>query len=260
MSFPKPILLGALCIGLLTSCGSDSTTSATNADPGTNNVPKAIVPVLDTNSYGVPWNKAVTYGTLTDVRDGKIYQTVDIGDSVYHLTWMARNLDYKGTGADTIGHCFENVADSCAKYGRLYTWTEAMKLAKTFDTTAWTGAMQKHQGICPAGWHISSGDDWNFIQNKADKTGNFKDTSLVSTQGWSITKGTDLFGFRALPGGYRDTSGLYFANGAAGEWWKSHDQSDTTAWTIWLSASGSSYNGIISKASGASVRCVKDKN
>jgi len=137
MSVPKPILLGALCIGLLASCGSDSTT---NADPGTNNVPKAIVPVLDTNSYGVPWNKTVTYGTVTDTRDGKIYQTVNIGDSIYHLTWMARNLDYKGTGADTIGGCYANSADSCAKYGRLYTWTEAMELAGTYDTSVWSGA------------------------------------------------------------------------------------------------------------------------
>ena len=144
---------------------------------------------------------------LTDSRNGKRYRTVVIGGK----RWMAENLNIETANS----HCYKDSPDSCAKYGRLYTWNAAMT-------------------ACPSGWHLPSRDEWVTLAMAVGGTGNYGSSgtagrALKSSSGWTdlhgniSDKGNDEYGFSALPGGLRSYSsfngGYFFEIGSYGYWW-----------------------------------------
>jgi uncharacterized protein (TIGR02145 family) len=110
--------------------------------------------------------------------------------------WMSENLNIET--ADSW--CYENDPANCTKYGRLYTW----EAAKT---------------VCPAGWKLPDTADWRkLVATAGDMLTAGK--KLKSTSGWSSSNGTNVTGFSALPGGFRDyTDGRFGYAGNAGYWW-----------------------------------------
>ena len=148
----------------------------------------------------------VEHGEMTDERDGQVYKTVKIGTQ----TWMAKNLNYaypkQDSSSDSVSWCYNNEPDSCAKYGRLYTWEAAIDCYALGDyymncsrlTKNKTSSKSKIQGICPQNWHIPSENEWNTLLGLVN---NFA-TDLKSTNGWlDDGNGTDIVGFGALPAG-----------------------------------------------------------
>jgi uncharacterized protein (TIGR02145 family)/uncharacterized repeat protein (TIGR02543 family) len=187
-------------------------------------------------------NKTITadfYWNNTCGKDGTANscKSVTIGSQ----TWMAENLNYKvadGTGS----WCYENSADNCAKYGRLYDWETAMT-------------------ACPSGWHLPSRDEWN---NLVSAVGSPAGTKLKSKDGWSSGNGTDDFGCSALPGGYRDNDGYRFFHyaGSLGYWWTTTTEGGSSI--VYSRYMGYDrdyvYEGSNYKRNGfwCSVRCVKN--
>jgi uncharacterized protein (TIGR02145 family) len=110
--------------------------------------------------------------------------------------WMKKNLNVQTENS----WCYDNSPDSCAKYGRLYTW-EAAKSA------------------CPVGWHLPSDAEWDALVTFAGGS-SVAGKKLKLTSGWySNGNGTDEFGFSALPGGYRRSDGDFYGAGDYGRWW-----------------------------------------
>jgi uncharacterized protein (TIGR02145 family)/uncharacterized repeat protein (TIGR02543 family) len=177
--------------------------------------------------------------TFTDDRDKKVYNKVVIGTQ----TWMAENLNYD-VPDDTTDVCYNNNADSCAKYGRLYDWDAAT-------------------AACPVGWHLPSDAEWTaltYYVGGAATAG----TKLKSKTGWynfngaPNDAGTDDYGFSALPGGYGNGSGFHEA-GSYGGWGSATEGGAKLAWYrrmyFYLDYLYRYYND---KPNLSSVRCVQD--
>ena len=135
---------------------------------------------------------SLNFGTVEDTA-GNVYKTVGIKTQM----WMAENmkLEVEGSGCSPD-------ADTCAKYGRYYSWATAIGKSESecgygqncyFETDV--------QGICPDGWHVPSNEDWEVLMDVAggDAVGG---NALKSKTSWNRNgNGIDSYGFNALPAG-----------------------------------------------------------
>jgi uncharacterized protein (TIGR02145 family) len=198
----------------------------------------------------VPWNSSIAYGSLTDSRDSQVYRTVMIGSQ----TWMAENLNYKVDSS----WCYGNSSDNCSKYGRLYQWAAAMAVSYVYNTTK-LNATLPCQGICPSGWHIPSDSEWRVLVQYVDSA--TSGTRLKSSGGWDNSgSGTDAYGFRALPAGWRYSSdGLFYNAGSYAGFWSSSEEDQSFAWTRNLLSGYAYVYRDYDKSSGYSLRCMKNQ-
>jgi len=205
-------------------------------------------------------NSSFTYGEMTDLRDGQTYKTVVIGTQ----TWIAENLNYADDTAmpNLKGNswCYLNSADSCAKYGRLYTWTGAMNIDSSYQSTTVSAVISTpQQGVCPAGWHIPTNAEWTTLETAVGDNSGTTGTTLKSRIGWSDSgNGTDIYGFSALSGGEHFGSG-FISLGNYGYWWTATECSSTLAYPRLMDyISPFVYMFSKDKAYGLSLRCLKD--
>ncbi len=191
----KAFLFFGVMLSCLIACGNENT----GAGPEIS---------IDSAKY---YNPAISYGTLKDSRDGQVYRTVQIGVQ----TWMAENLNYDYNVGTAASYCYNDSKDSCAKYGRLYTWSAAMDSAAIFSNDGkgcgrgvTCSANGKVQGVCPAGWHLPDTTEWKALINYVDlQTTDDAGYALKATNGWRSYNGvsrdgSDEFGFGALPAGF----------------------------------------------------------
>jgi uncharacterized protein (TIGR02145 family) len=141
----------------------------------------------------------IEYGSYTDLRDNTIYKTIIIGNQ----EWMAENLKY----APSTGNywAYDNNASNVETYGYLYDAETASLIA-------------------PQGWHLPSDTEWETLKNYINNDGHMETegTALKATSGWGGDgNGTDVYGFSALPGGFRNGLGNFLDMGSKGLWWGS---------------------------------------
>jgi len=172
--------------------------------------------------------------TIRDERDGSTYRAVKMPNGT---VWTAQNLNYDVDGS--WAYCDDEA--NAAIYGRLYTW----EAAKT---------------VCPAGWRLPERWEWAAMINSAGGK-DIAGKKLKAKIGWNDgNNGTDIYGFSALPGGYRDRDGNFYGIGDFGYWWTATKYGDRTS-----NICGDkdfdrdipcSFNF---ESSGYSVRCIKDQ-
>lgn len=202
---------------------------------------------------GAPWQRRATYGHFRDSRDGRTYRLVVAGGNA----WMAENLDYQPPGTN-IPWAAGSV-DSGMKYGRLYTWQQAMDLADScVNRSCSTLVRLAPRGLCPSGWHVPSEEDWDSLAAAVGGS-SVAGLRLRSLGGWEEgTTGTDSLGIRLLGAGRRDTDGAHRYQGTDGYFWTRTENSRFDA--VQRNLSGDKdylYQGT-GKTDGFAVRCVAD--
>ena len=171
----------------------------------------------------------ITYGTLTDDRDGKTYKTVVIGKQ----TWMAENLNFE----TRFSYCYENKDVNCDKYGRLYKWEFAME-------------------ACPAGWGVPSLEEFQALVAAVGGLP-MAGKVLKSTEGWKDGgNGTDEYGFSALPAGYMQEDSTFHNEGEYAQFWSTSGTTKMYQLEFFFDRDSSYLFGIY-REYGLSVRCLK---
>ncbi|HXP90375.1 MAG TPA: FISUMP domain-containing protein [Fibrobacteria bacterium] len=179
-----------------------------------------------------------------DPRDGQTYDLVKIGTQ----TWFAENLDYKGTGTDTVGVCSGFLTDNCDLYGRLYTWAEALNLSLTLNTNL-LGLKGRFQGVCPSGSHVPSDSEWVVLDSAVHGKG-----ERLESQVWN---GNDTTGFGALPGGSRQYTGGFAVLGTEAYFWTSTEYNAAYGtYRYFLDTDSLVHVASYYKTSALSVRCL----
>jgi len=241
-----------------------------------------------TNILGTGYGESFGFITLwdnssiTDI-DGNEYATIQIGDQV----WMAENLksvrysdgvsipfaesvdEWMALSADSRGYCFyDNSQLAFSTYGALYTWPAAMNSVDSSNIE--NNAVQ---GVCPSGWHLPGNAEWIQLEvqlgmsellAKDEGWHGWDEGGMLKEPGTSLWVEPNLFatnssGFSAIPGGFRDTLGIYRSGGSYTAFWSSTGGDDEVAWLMGLHAGrGEILREKYPVKDGYSVRCIKN--
>jgi len=203
-------------------------------------------------------NSKIAADTVADI-DGNKYASVVIGAQ----TWMVENLKvthYRDGRA--ILYVSDDTAWSALTTGA-YCWCEDDSTNKdTYGALYNFNAVNDSCGLCPEGWHVPTESEWlelvAHLGGESVAGGKMKESGTAHWNDPNVGA-TDESGFHGLPGGGR---GRISGSGEIGEyatWWSSTSYDSTHAWHWGL------YRGNAKvtfnpghKASGFSVRCVKD--
>lgn len=182
-------------------------------------------------------NIAQKTGSFTDLRDGKVYKTVNIGTQ----TWFAENLAYKYK-VNIYSYAYEKSDSNVAKYGYLYNF-EGAKL------------------VCPDGWRLPKDTDWTILVHKlgGDSLAGGKLKEKGTAHWFRPNMGaTDSIGFKALPAGNCDDDGHSYNLSFTGFWWTFTEFNTQSAWYRSMTYENSKVSkGNLGKMTGLSVRCIK---
>jgi uncharacterized protein (TIGR02145 family) len=179
-----------------------------------------------------------------DVRDNKVYQTVQIGIQC----WLATNLNFGTTITSTQDqrdncisekYCYNDNPLNCTNHGGLYKWDEVMRFDETPD----------EQGLCPPGWHIPTENDWNTLFA----------TFINNGFAGSPLKYSGYSGFNALLSGARHINRGWDFQGLATFFWSSTARSENQVWAHGMNDPDPSVSIYpASRVNAFSVRCLKD--
>ena len=207
------------------------------------------------------------YGSITDARDCRTYKTVKIGDQ----WWMAENLSFKTDSSACIGL----MQSYCAKYGLVYSWSNAMDSAGIFSKNGVGCGYRKNceptypvRGICPEGWHLPEKSEFETLLAAIDVYDrDYSGLTLRQSTEWTdasfkdyLKERWDEFGFSVLPAGYSYEGNRYNSDeGRAAYLITSTEYDKDSVYSLLIHRdSFDAYFKLMRKYRWLSIRCIKD--
>lgn len=185
--------------------------------------------------------------TVSDIDDNE-YNVVPIG----YYCWTGKNMaavrysdatDIPGVMVYPQGNFPYDMTNT---FGRLYTWPAA-------SNNGATNAGGFVQGVCPAGWHLPTQAEAEYLMGVAEPE------SLMTPDYWLPQGGTDATDFSELPAGfYNAESGYYEGLLVKSFFWTTEPAGTSYIACEFGSACGTLVETPATTASGLSVRCVLD--
>src|SRR5690554_5029131 len=162
--------------------------------------------------------------------DNNIYHTVQIS----HQLWMTENLKATKYNDGTPIQLIQNNEDWENTAIGAYSWFNNDITYKDAYGALYNWHVVETGKLCPDGWRVPTREDWvqlmYYIDGNADGEMSNAGHKLKSLRTepdthprWTSpnTGATDLYGFSALPGGYRNELGEFLNLGQKARFWSS---------------------------------------
>lgn len=280
------------CEGYVTDNGGETLTergiclSSTNTEPTVNDihVPNAdvftglfscsvsdltanttyYVRAYATNSIGTGYGevktiKTLDLGTITDV-EGNTYNIVKIGDQF----WLAEDLRTSKFNDGTAIPLMVDAANWSTNTTSAYSMYNNVEPEDSYGYLYNQYAIQTNK-LAPIGWHIPTKTEFDVMREGLTSDPDEEDFFSLKLKEagaahWmeGLANGTNFSGFTALPGGYRNTSGVFAGRGSEGRWWTTDDYPGMPSYYRSLYLSDGAWASADSMNCGLAVRCLKD--
>jgi uncharacterized protein (TIGR02145 family) len=229
------------------------------------------------NSFGIAYGEEKSFTTMEysngvyskgkgvkDV-DGNFYSTVILSNG---QEWMSQNLHVsKFNNGDVITNQIERINWQKSNIPAWVHYNNDILYDSIFGKLYNWFAVSDSRKLCPTGWHVPSVSDWNYLSEylggNSVAGGKMKQIESLkpSESYWKQpnVNASNLSGFAAQPGGYRNAKGIFLDAGSFASFWSSTEPGNGSALEIDLFYRNESLKfGSDSKKNGFSIRCLRN--